>query len=336
MPAEQRVFGAAEVNGRESRLVIGGKAPRDTSGRRSSTETGVVVERQQTNKTGSGKVTILDDAEAGDELRINLTGNSVFTGTVRKTEDSVGDRTRLTAFDALHNLKRTPISETFDAETADSALQTVADKAGVELDFRRSGEPITAPFESTISTSFKDVPADAVVEKLTKLAGKVWYINVDNVLVVTDASLVVSREPKQLDRLIEASAGKRSPAYQSVEVTGSTPVSRRGRGSRHLIASQPVIATAGSGEPVFRFVDDDINSQRQAQNVADTLFRRLQKQQRGGFVTVLARSDIRPFDRIVMPPRRGGEEYLVEAVKHTVDDKTGFLTRLELGGLIES
>jgi hypothetical protein len=334
MPAEQRVFGTAEVNGRESRLVIGGKAPRDTSGRRSSTETGVVVERQQTNKTGSGKVTILDDAEAGDELRINLTGNRVFTGTVRKTEDSVGDRTRLTAFDALHDLKRTPISETFDAETADSALQTVADKAGVELDFRRSGEPITAPFGSTISTSFKDVPADAVVEKLTKLAGKVWYINVDNVLVVTEASLV--GESRELDRLIEASAGKRSPAYQSVEVTGSTPVSRRGRGSRHLIASQPVIATAGSGEPVFRFVDDDINSQRQAQNVADTLFRRLQKQQRGGFVVVLARSDIRPFDRVVMPPRRGGEEYLVEAVKHTVDDKTGYLTRLELGGLIES
>jgi len=333
MSATQRVFGTAEVNDRELELVIGGKTPRGTSRRRSSTETGAVVKLTQTNKAGSGKVTVLEDATVGDELRINLSGDTVFTGTVGKINNGVGDRARLTGFDALHKLKRTTISETFVAETAESALQTVVDEADVDLDFRPSSEPITAPFEGVINTTFKSVSADAAIENLTKLAGRVWYINRDNALVVTDASLV--GESKQLDRLIEASAGKRTPPYQSVRVIGNTPTSRRGQEARHLVSSGPVTAQAGRGKPVYEYENDDIATLRQARNIADSLLQRLQKQQRGGFVTVLGRGDIRPFDRVIMPPRRGGEEYIVEEVKHTVNDKSGFLTQLQLGGLIE-
>jgi hypothetical protein len=327
MPATQPVFGAAEVNGQQLDLVIGGKTPRDASGKRSSTETNVVVETQQTNKAASGKVTVLGDAAAGDELVVSLTDDTVFTGTIRKTEDAVGDRSRLVAFDALHDLKRTTVSETFDTEAAASALQTVADAASVDIDIRGSAsEPIT--------TTFKSTKADAAIEKLTKLAGVVWYVSVDNTLVVADASNV--GESKQLDRITDASAGKRSPAYQSVEVIGNTPTSRKGRQSRQLVSSQPVTATAGSGEPVYEYEDDDIASKQQAQNVADALLQRLRKQQRGGFVEVLARSDIRPFDTVVMPESRGGSEYLVEAVKHTVDAKNGYATRLQLGGVIDA
>lgn len=325
MPTTQQVYGSAEVGGQQLELVIGGKTPRDESGKQSSTETNVVVETQQTNKAASGKVTVLGGGAAGDGVEINLTGDTVFTGTIRKTEDAVGNRTRLVAFDALHDLKRTTVSETFDTEAAASALQTVADEASVDIDIRGgAAEPITA--------TFKSAKADAVIEKLTKLAGKVWYVSVDNTLVVTNASSV--GESKQLDRLIDASAGKRSPAYQSVKVIGNTPTSRKGRQSRQLVSSQPVTATAGSGDPVYEYEDDDIASSQQAQNVADALLQRLRKQQRGGFVEVLARSDIRPFDTVVMPPIRGGAEYLVEAVKHTVDGKNGYLTRLQLGGVI--
>ena len=325
MPATQAVYGSAEVNGQQLELVIGGKTPRDSSGKQSSTETNVVVETQQTNKAASGKVTALGNGVAGDELAINLTDDTVFTGTIRKTEDAIGDRTRLVAFDALHDLKRATISETFDTEAAASALRTVADTAGINIDIRGdASEPITA--------TFKSANGDAAVEKLTKLAGKVWYVSVENTLIVTDASSV--GESKQLDRIIDASAGKRSPAYQSVKVIGNTPTSRKGRQSRQLVSSQPVSATAGSGDPVYEYEDDDIASSQQAQNVADALLQRLRKQQRGGFVEVLARSDIRPFDTVVMPPSRGGAEYLVEAVKHTVDAKNGYLTRLQLGGVI--
>jgi len=119
-----------------------------------------------------------------------------------------------------------------------------------------------------------------------------------------------------------------------VRVIGSSPVSRRGLGYRYMISSSPIIATAGTGSPVFEFRDNDIQSQSQAENVAKALQKRLEEQQKGGWLELVGREDIRPFDDVELPPDLGGESYLVRAVESTIDARDGFKTRLTLGGLI--
>lgn len=326
MSTSDPVYGSATVAGEEHQLVIGGRVPREESGKRSESETNVVVKTRQSNKAATGKCTILGEAAPGDELAISLAGNTVFTGTIKKPKASVGDRTRLIAYDALHRLKRTAISETFDTEAAATVLQSVADAAGVDIDVRTAAaEPITA--------TFKDRDADSVIEKVTKLADAVWYVDAENTLVITEAGSV--GEQRSLEQITDVSAGKRSPAYQSVRVVGNSPTSRKGRQSRQLVSSQPVVATAGSGEPQYEYEDDDIASQQQAQNVANAILKRLQKQQRGGFVEVVGRSDIRPFDTVEFPAAQGGSSYLAEGVKHTLSAKNGWSTRIQLGGVID-
>jgi len=319
------VYGSATVAGDDHQLVIGGRVPREESGKQSGSETNVIVETRSSNKAATGKCTILGDASPGDELSVFFTGNTVFTGTIKKPKDSVGDRTRLVAFDALHRLKRTTISETFDTEAASAVFETVANTASVDIDLQTAAS-------TPISASFKDRDADAVVEKVAKIADVVWYIGVENTLIIDDAGSV--GEQRELTQITDVSAGKKSAAYQSVRVIGNSPTSRKGRESRQLVSSQPVVATAGSGEPVYEYEDDDIASQKQAQNIANAIQRRLRKQQRGGFVEVVGRSDIRPFDTVQFPAVQGGSEYLAAGVTHTLSAKNGWTTRIQLGGVI--
>lgn len=321
----ETVYGSATVAGEEHQLVIGGRVPREESGKRSDSETNVIVKTRQSNKAATGKCTILGDAAPGDELAISLTGNTVFTGTIKKPKGSVGDRTRLVAFDGLHRLKRTTISETFDTEAASAVFETIANTASVDIGLETGAS-------TPISASFKDRDADAVIEKIAKLADVVWYIDVDNTLVIDNAGSV--GEQRELAQITDVSAGKKSPAYQSVRVIGNSPTSRKGRESRQLVSSQPVVATAGSGEPVYEYEDDDIASQQQAQNIANAILRRLRKQQRGGFVEVVGRSDIRPFDTVQFPEAQGGSSYLAAGVTHTLSAKDGWTTRIKLGGVI--
>jgi len=72
----------------------------------------------------------------------------------------------------------------------------------------------------------------------------------------------------------------------------------------------------------------------QAENVANALLARLEEQQKGGWLELVGRENIRPFDDVELPPDLGGETYLVRSVEHTIDSRNGFKTRLDLGGLI--
>jgi Phage late control gene D protein (GPD). len=141
-------------------------------------------------------------------------------------------------------------------------------------------------------------------------------------------------ESFDLSQIIDVSAGSRRPQYQSVQVIGNTATAERGLDARHLISSQPILAEAGEGQPSFIFEDDSIATQQQAVNVAESLLRKLKKQQQGGFVTVVGRPDVRPFDLVTLPPAQGGQTFLVASVEHTITDTDGFVTRLSLGGSI--
>jgi phage protein D len=90
------------------------------------------------------------------------------------------------------------------------------------------------------------------------------------------------------------------------------------------------VAEAGSGQPTFIFEDDGISTQAEANTIAQSLLSRLQKQQQGGFVEVVGRSEIRPFDTVQLPKSQGGGQFLVDTVEHNISNADGFTTRLSL------
>ena len=316
---DEQVYGNVDGDA----IVIGGQTPRDSD----ALETGLRVETGLYNKAAVAKATVLGDHSEGDEISVELVDGSIFSGTVQNTENGVGDRTRVTAYDAIYDLKRTEISLKLDVTNAELAIKDEVEKR-IDVDV-----VIEASSRTDVATNFKETALDAYVEKMAKLTNTVWYVNYSNQLVIDDPGSV-GRE-RSLERLIDVSAGKRSPAYQSVRVIGNSATSRRGKDHKHMVASEPVVATAGDGDPEFRFEDDSIGSQEQAQNVADSIRNRLKRQQKGGYVEVVGRNDLRPWDIVELPEAQGGESYTVSTVKHTVGAE-GWKTRLGLGGLVSA
>lgn len=317
--AEDLVYATAA----DEAIVIGGSTPQDSE----SLETGLRVETGVYNKAAVASVTILGDLAEGDELPIEIRGERVFTGTVKKPQNGVGDRQRLKAFDAIYELKNATVSKQYDTVPAGRVIQDTVGSVGVDVS-------IETESETAISPTFKETAVDAVVEKAAKLSNSVWYVDASNTLVFTDPSAVGDR--RRVEKIRDASPGKRTPAYQSVRVVGNSPASRRGKEFDSLVASEPIVATAGDGDPTFEYEDDDINSKKQAQNVADSILTRLKRQQKGGFVDVVGRNDVRPFDVVELPESFGGESYQVSTVKHTITKSDGWKTKIGLGGLISA
>jgi hypothetical protein len=274
------------------------------------------------------KATVLEDVAVGASVEFQIQGEITFSGTVQKSEPGTGDRRRITAFDLSHQLKQTFLSVNFDNLSADIAFQRVADALDIDVNIRF----LVRPFNG-ITTTFKEKRADQIISKLTKLTDTVSFVNSKNELAVADPEDV--GDAVELSNLVDVSAGLRRPQYQSVQVIGNTSTAERGLDARHLISSQPILAEAGDGQPSFVFEDDSIATQQQAVNTAESLLRKLKKQQKGGTVTLVGRPDIRPFDRVILPPAQGGETFIVSSLKQTISQNNGYRTRLSLGGSIQ-
>jgi|APHM01.1.fsa_nt_gi Phage late control gene D protein (GPD). len=322
MTESEPVTASAIINGGDSAVVIGGDEPPSTA---TTVEKNLLVKTQSTNTAGIQKATILDDVDAGAILQVQIQGEIVATGTVSKSEPGIGSRTRVTAFGLLHRLKQTFIDLSFDVISANVAIQRIAETAGVDVSIQTN-----PPLTETVSFSFKQKPADEAIDKLTKMTDTVTFVDEQDTLIVRNPRNV--GRTFELENIINASAGSRRPQYQSVQVIGNTPTAARGRETRHLISSQPVLAEAGEGTPTYIFEDDSITTQQQAENTAALLLRRLKKQQQGGFVELVGRPDIRPFDSVIFPPAQGGSKFRVASVEHSITKANGYTTRLTLSG----
>jgi len=331
MTVAERVTAQVQAGGERFRVVIGGETPQSES---VGVQTNLRVNTRSTNEAGVARATILDGdgvVSPGDEMTVSVQGRLVHTGTVTKTESGVGDRVRVTSFDALHQLKQTFVSETFAELPAFVAAGAIADEAGVTLE-----TPAPALTRRTISTSLKDTRADVALDKIAKLTDTILVVTRENTVELRgtpeQGSGLKNGRERQLSKLIETSAGARRPQYQSVQVIGNSPTSIRGLETRHLIASQPVLAQAGEGQPSFIFEDDSISSQEQANSVARSLLRRLTEQQQGGFAVIVGRPEIRPRETVVFPAQQGGTTFLVSGIEHVISDRQGYTSRIELGG----
>lgn len=322
--ATEEVYGHVSVQGEDYRIVTGGSSGR---GGGTETETGLTYKTDRYNTAAKMAVTVLSEEEIGESIpvEVSIRGTTLFSGTIRNSKEGISDRVRIEAYDAVADLKRNTLTASYDRADIATIAQDALDQAGV-------AGAIDLP-TVRVSPEFDGLRCDKVLKKVARWGDAAWWTTAENVVVVT-GNIAGETESYDLDYIRDASPGKRTPAYQSVRVIGSSAVSRRGLGYRYLLSSQPIIATAGTGDPVFEFRDNDTQSQQQAENVAKALKKRLEEQQKGGWVELVGREAIRPFDDVTLPPDLGGETYLVRAVEQTIDDRDGFVTRLTLGGLI--
>jgi hypothetical protein len=325
--ATDEVYARVSIQGEDYRIVAGGSD--DSNGGGSSSETGLSYVTDRYNTAAKLSTTVLSETEIGESIpvEVSIRDTTLFTGTIRNSKESTNARVRVEAYDAVADLKRTTLTRSYDRAHPEKIVADTLETAGVTGD-------VDLP-RDRLSMDLDDERCDKVLGKITRMMDAAWWTTEDDVVVVTQ-NVTANTDAHDLQYIRDASPGKRTPAYQSVRVTGSSAVSRRGIGARHMLSSQPLVATAGEGEPEFHFRDNDIQSQRQAENVAKSLYKRLQEQQKGGWVEVVGREEIRPFDTVQLPATLGGETYLVRAVEQTIDGNDGFVTRLTLGGLIEA
>lgn len=322
--ATEELYGRVSIGTDDYRIVYDGSGGR---GGGTELETGLTYKTDRYNTAGKLSVTILSDVEVPENVPVDVSirGTTLFSGTIRNSKEGISERVRVEAYDAVADLKRETLTNSYDRASIATIAQDALDEAGVAGD-------LDLP-NVRVSPEFDGLRCDKVLEKVARWGEAAWWTTPENVVVVTD-EITGETDTHELRYIRDASPGKRTPAYQSVRVIGSSAVSRRGLGYRYMISSQPIVATAGSGRPVYEFRDNDIQSQTQADNVAKALLKRLEEQQKGGWVETVGREDITPFDDVQLPPDLGGESYLVRAVEQTIDSRNGFQTRLTLGGLI--
>lgn len=323
--ATEEMYGTVGIQGEEYRIVAGGSS--GSAGGGTELDTGLTYKSDRYNTAGLLKVTVLSDVEVPESVPIDVSirGTTMFTGTIRTSREGISDRVRIEAYDAVADLKRNTLTKSYERASITTITEDALAAAGV------SGKVELPPVR--VSPELDNVRCDKVLKKVARWGDAAWWVDATNTVVVTE-NITGETGSWDLDYIRDASPGKRTPAYQSVRVTGASAVSRRGLGYRYLISSQPIIATAGSGEPTYEFHDNDIQTREQAKNVAKAIKKRLDAQQKAGWVELVGREAIRPFDDVTMPADLGSEAYLVSSIEHTIDDRDGFVTRLNLGGLI--
>lgn len=291
----------------------------------------LVVDKKNTAAELTAQGLIDTTPSEGDSVTASLMGKEIFAGTIADPNEQGDGRTKITAFDAVRELKKNSLTQTFESAQIEQIAVAACQAAGIDYS-------IDLP-DQTTSAEYSDKRCDEIVDKMADIGSAIWFVDAGGLFTVTqDVASVTDRH--QLEYVLDHSAGAATPPYQSVRVQGASPTSEGssgrsgGRSSSHMISSGAITATAGGGDPTYEYKDNDIRTEQQAQNVADSVLRKLKSQQKSGWIKIVGDASIRPYDTVTMPDHIGGTQYLVAGVKHLVGVKNGFTTKITVGAPI--
>lgn len=282
--------------------------------------------------------------EGEDKVVAYISGEPVFVGTLQDVSNVDSLSNEITAFNVVYKLTQNTIDQSFKNATLTHIAETVLKTAGVE------SYTVNLPNES-VSTEYTDVKCARVLDKITTVGDAVWRATISTsgnelkefVHVRTDPNPELfqlgNENPSGQPRgVLETTAGKKTPPYQSVRVIGISPSSQSGHGqqSENLVSSSPLVAQVGEGKPRYRFKSDEIKTARMAAQAAKQLHKEFQRQQKGGWVKTTGFTGAHPFDVIQMPEFMGGERYIISELEHVIDNDEGFTTKITCGGLVDS
>lgn len=316
------VYGAVEIGGEQHQVVLDGGG----GGQGSESPHGLTLDVDRFNTSAELEVSVLADPPAsGTDVSCSLQGETVFTGTVTKAEGRSG-WVHVVANDVAHELKRASLTQSFQQ----APIEDIATAALEEVD---ADNAIDLPLERT-SAEFSDERCDRILEQCATWGNGVWWVDTQNTVHLTQDIAAASTQ-HEAAHVIDAAPGERSMPYQSVKVIGASPASSKGVGSMHLISSESVTATAGTGEPTYEHEDDRIKTQAMANNAAQKILDELRRQRAGGPVTIVGEPALTTFDTLTLPPAISTQEYLVSGIQHRVTSQDGFRTTVQCSGAVD-
>jgi hypothetical protein len=202
---------------------------------------------------------------------------------------------------------------------------------------------------------------EGVLERIVKATNSVWEVDrYGNFYIgppTPDGDVPTAVTSHKLRYMTETSAGKQSPAWQSVAVVGDGVVSKDGWSSNALISENPQkfaspITTQNRGDvqqieesleeseqladPTFVYTNLEINTAEEAKHVLNKIKEDIRKQEANGHITVVGHPAIWPGDAVELPDSRdqpfGLERFAVGKVIHRINNSDGFLTKIEVMG----
>jgi hypothetical protein len=307
--------------------------------------TNVSVKTNRFAETAIANVTGLWQApgspEKGHSIQIDINGYRVFTGIVESPEDKGNGAVKVKGHDFVKQLIRTKFSRSFDQAPLRTIAEFLINEANNAF-WDISNLETELPGDIRVSPDFTNVPGTQTLDKIAKWGNVLWWVDERNVVHVAPADPEIHIFGPEFVKS-EPSAGEKTIPYQKVVVLGESPASQSsgvsgpgGLGAMHMLAKEPIVATAGDGEPVYRYQSKQIRTQQQAENVAQAVLDEFKRQRATGTVTIAGEGPpIRPLDVVEMPEEIGSERYLVSTVKHTFNNDDGLITDIDCGGLID-
>lgn len=270
----------------------------------------------------------------GTPIELNINGERVFTGDVEKSSNQGDGTIKVVGFDLVKRLLRTKIDKNYNSVDLERIVKDVADAADATFSS-------VVPEDVIVSPDYNNTAATQVLAQVSKWANALWWIDEFNVIHVgppLPETFNIGAEFVKPD----PSVGTRNIPYERVVVQGLSPASQSIQGlpggleSIHMLAKDPIVAIAGEGEPTYTYKSKQIRTKRQAENTAQAILDEFRRQQASGkFKLVGEGAPIRPLDTVVMPEVLGGDEYLVNSVKHTFNNSDGFISDITVGGFID-
>ena len=250
-----------------------------------------------------------------------------------------------TVIDAVRTLRQSIFNGQYGSIPTTDLVQIILESAGISEHQASPNDPegrpsyvVNTPEQAYPTTKeFNNTPSFEALDEVLESWNWWWWCTADNTIWV---DIDLPTREVELPYIIETSAGKQTPPWQAVEVIGErVPEGARPGDStsgEHVIGKGSEIrATSGNGRPVFTEVNREIETEEQAQALADSIFSELLAQQKGGTITALGNPELRPFDIVRLPDHMGGEAYLASAITHTISDSDGYVMEIECGGLMD-
>jgi hypothetical protein len=182
-----------------------------------------------------------------------------------------------------------------------------------------------------------------VLDKLATIGGGTWYVNRENKIVF--GKPLIPDENKggsayTLDYIRKREDGENKTPHRGVKVIGAdinrleVEENNVGITTQQTRRYKPAVVEKGK-KPYYKYSDADIETQEQAEKVANNLYAKIKSNENSGTVqAVVDTQKIKPYTIIKYPDNLGGHRFFVKSVKHTINNDDGFFSTIDLGSLV--
>jgi hypothetical protein len=271
-------------------------------------------------------------------LILLLNGGVVFTGAVNTSSKQANGLVFFRAFDGVRRMNKIPFNKKYKAAPPEKIAKDIFRKAGVRFNEDTVGYSpgppgLKAPdqrgqsFEGAeFEHNFRGQSCTNAMGELATRASSIWYFDRHN---IAHFSTSLENTTHELQNVLKHNAAKQTIPFTKVVIKGEK------RSKNGLPQNGVVKGVAGEGRNVFRERINSIHKKRVAQDAAEGILRKFQLQRADGKVEIVGNARIRPLDVIKLPQQFGSEEYGVRAVTHHINNDDGFLTMVDVDGLID-